>query len=164
VIPQPHPSLAPADLAAGVVVKLPGDGAPPIEPPPQLKDRIMSVVLAESGAPVARGACVELHATVSVAAAPRSHATLTVTGGAGLLRVWALPAPPPGHDYRAWLLSGAGPRAPQPGPVLGLDAHGSGVWELGDVSAVDEVAVALECAGAPAGRVPVLRVSLPRPA
>jgi len=31
-----------------VVAKLPGDDAPPIEPPPELKQRIMAVVYAES--------------------------------------------------------------------------------------------------------------------
>lgn len=141
--------------------KLPGDGAPPIEPPPALKERIMAVVHAESRAATAPEGAVTLPASVSSSAAPGAAADVTISAAGTWLRVRGLPAPPPGGAYRVWLLHGAAPRVPQPGPLLQLDAEGRADLELTTLGGAHELAVALEGAAGPAFAAPVLRVLLP---
>lgn len=153
-----HPYLGPC------APKLPGDGAPPVEPPPALKERLMAVVHAEVHAAGAPAGPVTLRASASSAAAPAAGALVTVSAAGALLRVWGLPAPDGGAGaarYRVWLLHGASPRVPQPGPVLALDARGCAEVALGALGATAEVAVAPEDDEGPARGEPVLRIGLP---
>jgi hypothetical protein len=122
--------------------KLPGDDAPPIEPPPYLKERIMAVVRAEARAG-ARAR--EIPATVSVEHAPAGEARLLLRGGEGTLEARRLPPPPDGAAYRLWLLRGAEPpRLPEPGPVVEVGPDGRGRWEVGGLRGVHELVVAVE--------------------
>ena len=151
-----HPYLGPQ------VPKLPGDGAPPVEPPPALKDRLMAVVHAEVDATGAPAGPVTLRASASCAAAPAAGALVTVApSGGGVLRVWGLPVADDATRYRVWLLHGPAPRVPQPGPVLALDAGGCAEVALGPLGATEEVAVTPERDGAAGRCAPVLRVGLP---
>lgn len=150
----------------GMLEKLPGDDAPAVEPPPALKERIMSVVRAEARAFGSAADAPELPATVSLAAAPAGRATLTVGPDGAVLRAECLPAPPDGAAYRVWFMGGPGgrhdgPRVPSPGPRIEVAGDGRGRWDLGVLDGVGEVAVALEGDTPGAGGRPVLRVRLP---
>ncbi|MCU0312848.1 MAG: hypothetical protein MUC84_02145 [Solirubrobacteraceae bacterium] len=141
--------------------KLPGDDAPPIEPPPYLKERIMAVVRAEARAQAAGHMAREIPATVSVEHAPAGEARLLLLGDHGTLEAHHLPPAPEGAAYRLWLLRGAAPpRLPEPGPLVEVGPDGRGRWELGGLRGVHEVLVAVE-QPAPAPRRTLLRVRLP---
>jgi hypothetical protein len=161
------PCRAEAHELQGLLAKLPGDDAPPVEPPPALREQIMAVVAAEARGPVGPGERRDLPATVSHASAPGARGTLTVERGRGVLRAAGLPAPADGAVHRIWLLarSAGGEEAlvPQPGPEIHPDAQGAGWWDVGDLRDVGEVVIVTGAAGAAAGspgRV-VLRVRLP---
>lgn len=152
-IPGRSPHLSP--YLAPAVPKLPGDDAPPVEPPPALKERIMAVVRAEACAATDGRAPVVLRASASSASAPGAGGTLTVLGDRTVLRAWGLPAPPRGCAYRVWLLRGAGPYLPDPGPALALDADGNASLALPMIAGAAEIVVALDDAA------PALRVAVP---
>lgn len=141
-------------------LKLPGDDAPPVEPPPALKERIMAVVHAEVRARQAGAEDVVLHASASSVAAPGAGAVVTIAGGRASLRVWGL-RPSAARVHRVWLLEGPAPRVPRPGPALDLDAGGGAEADLGALGTAREIVVAPESGtGAPQLR-PVLRVRVP---
>lgn len=158
-ITEPSSHLSP--YLRELVAKLPGDDAPPVEPPPALKERIMAVVRAEARAADLASEPVELPASVSSAGAPGAGATLTLMGAGATLRAWGLPAPPAGCVYRVWLLRGPAPRVPEPGPLLTLDATGGGAVELGALAGAEELTLALEGSGAVPLASPALRVGIP---
>lgn len=122
----------------------------------------MAVVHAEAAARRAgREEAVTLPATTSAAAAPGAEADVTVTGDQATLRVRGLPRPAPGAGYRVWLLDGAPPRLPRPGPPLELDPRGCAELDLGALGDAEEVIVAPHGADdAPRGHA-VLCVRLP---
>ncbi len=141
-------------------LKLPGDDAPPVEPPPALKERIMAVVHAEVRARQAGAEAVVLHASASSVAAPGAGGVVTIAQGRASLRVWGL-RPSVACVHRVWLLEGPTPWVPWPGPTLDLDAHGGAEADLGALGTARELVVAPEsAAGAPRGR-PDLRVLIP---
>lgn len=152
-IPGRSPHLSP--YLGPAVPKLPGDDAPPVEPPPALKERIMDVVHAEARAAADGPDPVVLRASTSSASAPGAGGTLTLHADRMVLRAWGLPAPSSGRAYRLWLLSGDGPGVPDPGPLLRVDADGGASVELPVSASASELVVALDDAA------PALRVSVP---
>jgi anti-sigma-K factor RskA len=121
----------------------------PLEPPPELKQRVMTAVRAEAPAPVrekvrrplvpalavAGAAAAAAVIAVSVSGgsstrtyqarvfAPGARASLAVTGQRGRLRFARLPSPPPGRLYEVWLKRGG--QAPSPTRALFARSSGS---------------------------------------
>jgi len=120
-----------------------------LQPPAELKQRVMTAVRAEAPAPVrakvrrplvpalalagAAAAAAVVAVTLSGGSstriyhgqvfAPGARASLVVTGQRGRLRFARLPSPPPGRIYEVWLKRGA--QAPSPARALFASSNGS---------------------------------------
>ena len=123
----------------------------------------MAVVHAEARAAAAGTDPVTLPASTSSAVGTRRRRRRSRSPAAARsLRAWGLPAPGDRRAYRVWLLDGAAPRVPRPGPLLGLDARRGREVELGGArrGRASSWSRSEGAQGAPRGR-PVLRVRLP---
>ena len=84
-------------------------------------------------------------AMVDRARLPDATATVSLSHGAGQLRVTGMPRPRPGQVYEIWLKRG---NQVQPGPLFNTDSSGSGAGAIpNDLDGVDAVLVTREKTG-----------------